>query len=107
MEPRTQTHGALQPPGRVPPVATGTVTPPPPPAPGSAPPTARGSNIGRWVVSLSPMPVMFISSVVTVAASNEKIRVVGFLAYTVSLFLIGLFMGLGRYRGRESHEKIR
>ncbi|HEX7919099.1 MAG TPA: hypothetical protein VF454_06815 [Gemmatimonadales bacterium] len=54
--------------------------------------------MGRWIVSYAPMPFMFISAVFTVAAPTDDARVAGFLVYTVSIFLIGLFMGLGRYR---------
>lgn len=98
--PRTQAQGSLQPPGRVPPVATGIATPPPP---GKRPPgrSKRARKIGGWVVSYAPMPVMLVSAVYTVAAPTDDARVTGFLVYTVSIFLIGLFMGLGRYRTGE------
>lgn len=106
MKPQTQSQGSLQPPGRLPPTAIATATPPPP-APEPAEHRTRRSRVGRWVVNLAPMPVMLMSSVAAVASSTERARITGFLISVVSFFLIGLFMGLGRYRGSESYETIR
>ena len=101
----TQAAGALAPPGRVPPVATGTATPPP--APGSQPSSwqRRASRIGYWVVNLLPFPVFFIGALVALTSRREDVAMAGFMGFGVGLFLIGMMFGLGRYKGSHSTER--
>jgi hypothetical protein len=107
MEPKTQSAGSLQPPGRVPPTAIGLATPAPPPKPHPSSYRNSGSRIGRWVVNLAPFPVLVMGVGLAAASPNEKLRIGGLLGFGVSMMVIGLFMGLGRYRSGEYIRGVR
>ena len=98
MEPKTQSAGSLQPPGRVPPTAIGTATPVPPPGPRPASYRTGGSRIGYWVVNIAPMPVFLVSATLAATTPSGTTRVAGLVVAAVSLLAIGVMMGLGRYR---------
>ena len=106
MTPKTQSEGALQPPGRVPPVATGTATPPvPPKPPRPVPRNERPRRLGRSLVNASPIPIIVIGFIVVFASPNQGGRLLGVLLFGLGMLDAVVLMLLGRYRENYVRER--
>ena len=107
MEPKTQSQGALQPPGRVPPIAIGTATPEPP----AATPRRLRRNpfpLG-WLTALLPMGLIGagIDAALRSAIPTNGLWAIVFIGLGVSLLGFGLGLGAARARKRKLGKRRR